>query len=156
MYVTFSLTVDELYRILMPSASMNAFLPSLMLVMFLRQTNSPLRISMWRCRVSLRCQSRYSANKTGTWPPSTARRALVSACGSGRTAERALIKIILQLWAGMRRSMGKVKRKGKYSNCWGSGNLKSMMNDQLLFFLQREAEQKISQTDKGLKMMEVR
>lgn len=51
------LTADELYRILMPSASMKAFLPSLMLVMFLRQASSPLRISTWRCRVSLRCQS---------------------------------------------------------------------------------------------------
>lgn len=49
-----------------------------MLVMFLRQTSSPLRINMWRCRVSLRCQSWYRASKTGTCPPSTARRALVS------------------------------------------------------------------------------
>lgn len=83
-YVTLSLTVDRLYRILIPSASMKAFLPSLMLVIFLRQTSSPLRISVWRCRVSLRCQSRYSASNLGTWPPSTDRRALASACGSGR------------------------------------------------------------------------
>lgn len=62
----------------MPSASMNAFLPTLMLVMFLRQTSSPLRINMWRCRVSLRCQSWYRASKIGTCPPSTARRAFVS------------------------------------------------------------------------------
>lgn len=68
----------------MPSASMNAFLPSLMLVMFLRQTRSPLRISMWRWRVSLRCQSRYRASMTGTWLPSTARRALVSVPGTER------------------------------------------------------------------------